>query len=102
MKSEPEPASDFAVLEGYGPSTFLGFTRPKGAAGIRNHLLVLPSVACACGVARAIGRTLPEAVILEHGHGCGRGGKDWQRTLDLAGHRHQSERRRCAGGGAGL
>jgi len=38
-------------------------------------------VACACGVARAIGRTLPEAVILEHGHGCGRGGKDWQRTL---------------------
>ncbi|MBW2091842.1 MAG: altronate dehydratase [Deltaproteobacteria bacterium] len=81
MKSEPESASDFAVLKDYGPSTFLGFTRPKGPAGIRNHLLVLPSVACACGVVRAIGRALPEAATLEHGHGCGRGGKDWQRTL---------------------
>jgi len=81
IKAEPEPASGFAVLEGYGPSTFPGFTRPKGPAGIRNHLLILPTVACACGVVRAIGQALPEAVTLEHGHGCGRAGKDHQRTL---------------------
>jgi altronate dehydratase large subunit len=57
-------------------SGFEGFARPDGAAGIRNHVAVIPSVACANGVVAAIASELPEAVPLPHGHGCGRGGDD--------------------------
>ena len=55
---------------------FKGYERPHGAAGIRNHVAVIPSVACANGVVAAIAREVPEAVPLFHGHGCGRGGED--------------------------
>jgi altronate dehydratase large subunit len=64
-----------------GVGTFHGYTRAQGPAGIRNHLLVLPAVACANGVVRAIGRAFPEAVTLEHAHGCGRAGDDHERTI---------------------
>ncbi len=57
---------------------FLGYHRKNGPAGIRNHLLVLPNVACANGVARAIGQAIPSAEVFEHGHGCGRRGKDFE------------------------
>jgi len=53
--------------------TFLGYKRQNGAAGIRNHVAILPAVACANGVVAAICRAVPEAVPLYHGHGCGRG-----------------------------
>ncbi|MBN2025610.1 MAG: UxaA family hydrolase [Actinobacteria bacterium] len=57
-------------------ATFQGYARPDGSAGIRNHVAVIPSVACANGVVAAITREVPEAVSLLHGHGCGRGGED--------------------------
>jgi altronate dehydratase large subunit len=53
-------------------TTFSGYERPDGTAGIRNHVAILPSVACANGVAAAIARAVPEAVPLFHGHGCAR------------------------------
>ena len=52
--------------------TFLGYARPDGSVGIRNHVAVIPSVACANGVVAAIARVLPDVVPLYHGHGCGR------------------------------
>lgn len=52
--------------------TFLGYERPNGAVGIRNHIAIIPSVACANGVVTAINRAVPETVPLLHGHGCGR------------------------------
>ena len=52
--------------------SFWGYERPDGSAGIRNHVAVIPSVACANGVVAAIARAVPEAVPLYHGHGCGR------------------------------
>jgi altronate dehydratase large subunit len=55
-------------------NSFIGFERPDGTAGARNHVAVIPSVACANGVVGAIAREVPEAVPLYHGHGCGRGG----------------------------
>jgi altronate dehydratase large subunit len=57
-------------------SAFQGFERPDGSAGIRNHVAVIPSVACANGVVAAVAMKVPEAVPLFHGHGCGRGGED--------------------------
>jgi altronate dehydratase large subunit len=52
--------------------TFLGYKRADGSVGIRNHVAIIPSVACANGVVAAIARAVPEAVPLYHGHGCGR------------------------------
>jgi altronate dehydratase large subunit len=65
----------------WGQDSFLGFTRPRGPAGARNHLLILPTVSCANGVVRAIGRAVSQAVTLEHGCGCGRIGEDHLRTM---------------------
>ncbi len=53
-----------------------GYIRPDGSVGIRNHVAIIPSVACANGVANAINRALPETAVLFHGPGCGRGGPD--------------------------
>lgn len=64
--------------------TFPGYGRPDGSVGVRNHVAILPSVACANGVVAAIARDVPEVLPLYHGHGCGRGGADLmihQRTL---------------------
>ncbi len=55
---------------------FQGWRRADGRMGIRNHCLVLATVACASGVVREVGRRLPAVVAVEHPHGCGRGGPD--------------------------
>ena len=59
-----------------GDFTFEGWRRPDGRIGIRNHCLVLPTVVCAAGVVREVGRRLPDVVIIQHPHGCGRAGPD--------------------------
>jgi len=48
-----------------------GYRRPDGRVGFRNHVLVLPTVACANGVVNAICRQVPEAVMLPIDSGCG-------------------------------
>lgn len=63
--------------------TFQGYERQNGAVGIRNHVAVLPAVACANGVVAAICRAVPEAVPLYHGHGCGRGVEAGMHTRTL-------------------
>jgi altronate dehydratase large subunit len=55
---------------------FQGWRRADGRMGIRNHCLVLATVACAAGVVREVWRRLPAVVAVEHAHGCGRGGPD--------------------------
>jgi altronate dehydratase large subunit len=64
--------------------TFRGYARPDGTAGCRNHVAVIPTVACANGVVGLISRAVPEAVPFFHCHGCGRAGQDLElhiRTL---------------------
>ncbi len=55
---------------------FLGYRRPDGSVGIRNHVVVMSSVACANGVVNAIGRELPQVKTITHTEGCGRGPAD--------------------------
>ena len=55
-------------------SEITGYQRKNGSFGIRNHVLVLPTVSCVNGVINRISREVPEAVCLTHAHGCGRGG----------------------------
>ena len=52
-----------------------GYERKNGTFGIRNHVLVLPTVSCVNGVIHRISREVPEAVCLPHAYGCGRGGR---------------------------
>ncbi len=50
---------------------FSGYRRPDGRVGFRNHVLILPTVACANGVVSAICKRVPEAVMLPMDSGCG-------------------------------
>lgn len=54
-------------------ATISGYRRSDGRAGIRNHVLVIPTVSCVNGVVDRISREVPEAVCVTHAHGCGRG-----------------------------
>lgn len=49
---------------------FLGFERPDGSFGVRNYVLVVPSVACACEVAHAISSRVDGVVSFLHHQGC--------------------------------
>ncbi len=65
-------------------SGFLGYLRPDGQVGIRNHVLVLPTVSCANGTVNMIRESLKNITAIFHCHGCGRAGKDFEihmRTL---------------------
>ena len=49
---------------------FMGYGRPDGTVGVRNLLLVLPSVVCANDTAMRIAAQLSGAVYVTHQHGC--------------------------------
>ncbi len=50
---------------------FKGYQRPDGKVGIRNHVLIMPSVACANETCRIIAGNLPGAVSFVNQNGCG-------------------------------
>lgn len=60
---------------------FLGFLRPHGLAGTRNHVLIVPTVHCAAVVCERITEVAPGTVVaLPHTGGCGQLGPDMQVT----------------------
>ncbi len=62
---------------------FQGYRRPDGTVGIRNHVLVIPSVVCANRVARGISQQVAGTVWVEHQHGCAQLGADAERTAHV-------------------
>jgi altronate dehydratase large subunit len=56
--------------------TFWGYRREDGTAGVRNHLVVVPSVICANTVAERIAALIPGAIAIPHPHGCAQVGDD--------------------------
>ena len=63
---------------------FLGYPRPDGSVGVRNHVAVLSSVSYANGVVEKVARAVPGTKGLTHTEGCGRGAEDQElvtRTL---------------------
>jgi altronate dehydratase len=56
--------------------TIWAYRRANGAIGVRNHLLVVPSVICANTVAQRIAQLIPGAVAIPHPHGCAQVGDD--------------------------
>jgi len=55
---------------------FLGYRRSNGKVGVRNHVLIFPTVVCASEVARMISNKVPGTVYVIHGCGCAHVGKD--------------------------
>jgi len=59
---------------------FNGYQREKGRAGIRNHVIVLPTVGCINELASEIASKVKGAVPLLHNHACIRLGPDLLRA----------------------
>jgi len=56
---------------------FQGYARPDGQVGVRNHVLVVPTVICAAVVAERIAASIaPVGAALPHLAGCGQLGPD--------------------------
>lgn len=62
---------------------FKGYRRPDGTVGIRNHVLVIPSVVCANRVARGISQQVAGTTWVEHQHGCTQLGADAELTAHV-------------------
>lgn len=60
-----------------------GYRRPNGKMGIRNHLLIIPTVVCANHVSNRIQQSVPDSVAIPHQHGCSQIGDDKERTHKL-------------------
>src|SRR5687767_2687812 len=63
-----------------GRPGFEGFRRPDGRVGVRNHVLVVPTVVCSAVVTERIAAAVNGAVALPHLAGCGQLGLDMQTT----------------------
>ncbi len=59
---------------------FQGYRRVDGKVGVRNHVLVIPSVVCSQGAAEAISRNMKGAVYLPNVFGCAQVGADREQT----------------------
>ena len=59
------------------------YQRSNGEFGIRNHLLIIPTVICANQVANRVMQLVPDSVAIPHQHGCSQIGADKQRTFDV-------------------
>ncbi len=63
------------------PPTFLGYPRPDGRVGVRNYVLVVPTVICSAVVCERIAAARPDAMVaLPHQAGCGQLGPDLRVT----------------------
>jgi altronate dehydratase large subunit len=61
--------------------TFWGYRRPDGRVGIRNHVLILPTITCAAQAAMQITNLVQGTVSFIHQHGCGQVGVDYEQTF---------------------
>ncbi|MFC7028553.1 UxaA family hydrolase [Halomicroarcula sp. GCM10025710] len=60
--------------------TFEGYRRDDGTVGVRNNVLVMPSVICSHIVADRIADSAESAVSVPHDHGCAQIGSDHEQT----------------------
>jgi altronate dehydratase large subunit len=64
-------------------NTIQGYRRANGQIGIRNHLLIIPTVICANQVSSRISQLVPDSVAIPHQHGCSQIGADKDRTFNV-------------------
>lgn len=61
--------------------TFMGYRRPDGKVGVRNHILILPTITCATQAAHQITQLVHGTVSFIHQHGCAQVGVDYEQTF---------------------
>lgn len=59
----------------------LGFRRSDHVFGIRNHIVIMPTVHCANPVVRQIANSISGVIPIFHQHGCGHIGDDRQQII---------------------
>lgn len=97
MATTLAPDSDFGACGDAAPTadtdvfpatTFMGYVREQGRAGIRNDLWIIPTVGCINGELEALARTfspppwITGVKVLSHPYGCSQLGEDLLRTTD--------------------
>lgn len=60
---------------------FWGYRRPDGSVGVRNHVLILPTIVCAAKTAQKVTEIVRGTVSFYHQHGCAQIGADHAQTL---------------------
>ncbi|MDR7080027.1 altronate dehydratase large subunit [Neobacillus niacini] len=60
---------------------FWGYRRQDGRVGIRNHVLILPTITCATQAAKQITELVQGTVSFIHQHGCAQVGVDYEQTF---------------------
>ncbi|MBO1511172.1 UxaA family hydrolase [Metabacillus bambusae] len=60
---------------------FLGYKRHDGKVGVRNHVLILPTITCATQAAKQITELVHGTVSFIHQHGCAQVGVDYEQTF---------------------
>ena len=61
---------------------FQGYYRDDGSVGVRNHVLVIPTVICASSTARLIAERVYGVKYLNNPYGCGQVGEDLKQTMN--------------------
>ncbi|MGP4038518.1 UxaA family hydrolase [Gracilibacillus sp. D59] len=59
----------------------MGYRRHDGSIGIRNHVLILPTITCATQAAKQITELVDGTVSFIHQHGCAQVGDDYEQTF---------------------
>ncbi len=59
---------------------FLGYKRPDGKVGVRNHVVLIPTVACSNEVCNAIALRVKGTISIPHQHGCAQLAFDAEQT----------------------
>ncbi|USG67377.1 UxaA family hydrolase [Brevibacillus ruminantium] len=60
---------------------FWGYRRADGRVGVRNHVLILPTITCATQAAKQITELVKGTVSFIHQHGCAQVGVDYEQTF---------------------
>ena len=60
---------------------FWGYRRQDGRVGVRNHVLILPTITCATQAAKQITELVQGTVSFIHQHGCAQVGVDYDQTF---------------------
>lgn len=63
--------------------TFMGYRRPDGKVGVRNHVLILPASSCASDTTRIIASQVKNTVTFNNQVGCAQIPKDLEMTMDV-------------------
>ncbi|MFC1563004.1 UxaA family hydrolase [candidate division KSB1 bacterium] len=59
----------------------MGYKRENGKAGVRNQVLVIPTVSCALRTAQIIKEELPEVLVVDNQYGCAQIEVDNEQTM---------------------